>query len=104
MYTFSLAEAKAQLSKLIELVEDGEQVTITKHGKAVVKLVKSAPPRQQRYVDTSVSMAFLLPESGSELAERLMTSHGDALAFSSWTEVAAFCLGHTGAAQVNQPQ
>lgn len=36
MYTFSLAEAKAQLSKLIALVEGGEQVTITKRGKAVV--------------------------------------------------------------------
>jgi prevent-host-death family protein len=46
MYTFSLAEAKAQLSKLIELVEGGEQVTITKRGKAVVKIVKSDPPRQ----------------------------------------------------------
>ncbi|MQA38149.1 type II toxin-antitoxin system VapC family toxin [Rugamonas aquatica] len=40
-----------------------------------------------RYIDTSVLMAFLLPESGSQLAERLMTSPGDALAFSSWTEV-----------------
>ncbi|MBV6320908.1 type II toxin-antitoxin system Phd/YefM family antitoxin [Duganella violaceipulchra] len=47
MYTFSLAEAKAQLSKLIELVEGGEQVTITKRGKAVVKIVKSDPLRQQ---------------------------------------------------------
>jgi predicted nucleic acid-binding protein len=40
-----------------------------------------------RYIDTSVLIAFLLPEPGSELAERLMTSPGDALAFSSWTEV-----------------
>ena len=40
-----------------------------------------------RYVDTSVLMAFLLPESSSHLAERLMTSPGDALAYSSWTEV-----------------
>lgn len=40
-----------------------------------------------RYIDTSVLMAFLLPESGSQLAERLMTSPGDALAFSSWAEV-----------------
>ena len=40
-----------------------------------------------RYVDTSVLIAFLLPESGSQLAERLMTSPGDALAYSSWTEV-----------------
>ncbi|USX14353.1 type II toxin-antitoxin system VapC family toxin [Oxalobacteraceae bacterium OTU3CAMAD1] len=40
-----------------------------------------------RYVDTSVLIAFLVPESGSQLAERLMTSPGDALAYSSWTEV-----------------
>ena len=40
-----------------------------------------------RYVDTSVLIAFLLPESGSQLAERLMTSPGDALACSTWTEV-----------------
>lgn len=39
-----------------------------------------------RYVDTSVLMAFLLPETGSQRAERLMTSPGEALAFSSWTE------------------
>lgn len=40
-----------------------------------------------RYIDTSVLMAFLLPEEGSQLAESLMTSPGEALAFSSWTEV-----------------
>ena len=47
MYTFSLAEAKAQLSKLIELVESGEQVTITKRGKAVAQIIKSEQPRQR---------------------------------------------------------
>ncbi|USX20732.1 type II toxin-antitoxin system prevent-host-death family antitoxin [Oxalobacteraceae bacterium OTU3REALA1] len=47
MYTFSLAEAKAQLSKLIELVESGGQVTITRRGKAVARIVKSEQPRQQ---------------------------------------------------------
>lgn len=40
-----------------------------------------------RYIDTSVLMAFLLPETGSQRAERLMTSPGEVLAFSSWTEV-----------------
>lgn len=47
MQTFTLAEAKAQLSRLIEMVEAGEDVTITKRGRAVVRLVRSAPPRQQ---------------------------------------------------------
>jgi prevent-host-death family protein len=31
--------AKTQLSKLLDLVEDGEQVVITRHGKAVAQLV-----------------------------------------------------------------
>ena len=47
MSTYTLAEAKAQLSRLISLVEAGEEVTITKRGRAVVKLVPSEPPRQQ---------------------------------------------------------
>lgn len=47
MHTFTLAEAKAQLSRLIAMVEAGEDVTITKRGQAVVRLVRSTPPRQQ---------------------------------------------------------
>jgi len=47
MHTFTLAEAKAQLSRLIAMVEAGEDVTITKRGQAVARLVRSSPPRQQ---------------------------------------------------------
>jgi prevent-host-death family protein len=47
MHTFSLAEAKAHLSRLIDLVEAGEDVTITKRGKPVVRLVPNVPSRQQ---------------------------------------------------------
>ncbi|MES2076757.1 MULTISPECIES: type II toxin-antitoxin system Phd/YefM family antitoxin [Rugamonas] len=47
MHTFTLAQAKAQLSRLIDMVEAGEDVTITKRGRAVVRLVPSSPPRQQ---------------------------------------------------------
>ena len=39
MGAFSVAEAKAQLSAIIEMVEAGEIVTITKRGKPVVKLI-----------------------------------------------------------------
>ena len=47
MSTYTLAEAKAQLSRLISMVEAGEEVTLTKRGRAVVKLVPSDPPRPQ---------------------------------------------------------
>ena len=40
-----------------------------------------------RYVDTSVLLAFLIPEPGSDAAETLMTSKGGPLAISSWPEV-----------------
>lgn len=39
MGAFSVAEAKAQLSAIIEMVVAGETVTITKRGKPVVKMV-----------------------------------------------------------------
>jgi predicted nucleic acid-binding protein len=40
-----------------------------------------------RYVDTSVLIAYLMPEACSELAEEFMLSAGQPLAISSWTEV-----------------
>ena len=39
MGAFSVAEAKAQLSAIIEMVEAGETITITKRGKPVVKMI-----------------------------------------------------------------
>lgn len=46
MSTFTLAEAKAQLGRLISMAQAGEEVTITKRGGAVVGLVPSVPPLQ----------------------------------------------------------
>lgn len=48
MHTFSVAEAKAKLSQLIELAESGQPVTITKRGRPVVQLIAdaSAPPQE----------------------------------------------------------
>jgi prevent-host-death family protein len=39
MKTFGAFEAKNRLSELLELVERGEEVMITKHGRPVAKLV-----------------------------------------------------------------
>lgn len=40
MGAFSIAEAKAQLSALVQMVENGEAVTITKRGVPVAKIVR----------------------------------------------------------------
>jgi prevent-host-death family protein len=43
MGTYSLAQAKDQLSRLVDEALSGEIVTITRHGKPVVSLTPSAP-------------------------------------------------------------
>jgi antitoxin (DNA-binding transcriptional repressor) of toxin-antitoxin stability system len=41
MRQFSLTEAKAKLSELLDLVESGEEVVIHRHGKAVARMNKA---------------------------------------------------------------
>ena len=43
MATYSLAEAKDRLSKLVDEALTGEPVTITRHGKPVVHLTPAQP-------------------------------------------------------------
>ena len=47
MATYSIAEAKDQLSKLVRQAEEGEDVAITRHGKVVAHL-RSALERTHR--------------------------------------------------------
>ncbi|MBF0356247.1 MAG: type II toxin-antitoxin system prevent-host-death family antitoxin [Alphaproteobacteria bacterium] len=46
MATVTLVEAKAHLSELLDRVESGEEVTITRHGKPSVKMI--APEKKKR--------------------------------------------------------
>jgi prevent-host-death family protein len=45
--TFGLAEAKNRLSELIERVEQGEEITITRHDEAVARLVPARGPSRE---------------------------------------------------------
>lgn len=47
MQTVTLAEAKSKLSRLIEMVKAGEEVTITVRGRPAVRLVAPESVRQQ---------------------------------------------------------
>lgn len=40
MRQFSLTEAKAKLSELLDLVEKGEEIVILRHGKPVARMTK----------------------------------------------------------------
>ena len=46
MTTVKLADAKAHLSELIDRVQSGETVSITRHGKPVAQLVPAKPKRK----------------------------------------------------------
>ena len=46
MVTVNLAQAKARLSELLDKVEGGEAVVITRHGRPVANLSPIAAPKQ----------------------------------------------------------
>jgi len=46
MDTFSLAHAKAHLSELIDRVEAGDTIAITRRGKTVARLTAAVPARE----------------------------------------------------------
>lgn len=46
MRTISLAHAKAHLSELLNTVESGEEVVITRHGRPVARVLRANPIKQ----------------------------------------------------------
>ncbi|CAN5500483.1 hypothetical protein BH24DEI1_BH24DEI1_19960 [soil metagenome] len=80
MKTLQLHEAKARLSELIDAVQRGEEVIISRYGKPVAKLVGLGAPEQRELgfypirfesdllepTDDEVLRAFYGDDSGSE--------------------------------------
>ncbi len=73
MSAYSIAEAKAHLSALVEQVERGEPVVLTKRGKAVVRMVPLAEPLPKPKADLTQLRAFraTLPRSKLNAAEMI---------------------------------
>ena len=46
MYAMSLAQAKAHLSELLNTVESGEEVVITRHGRPVARVIPASTIKQ----------------------------------------------------------
>lgn len=47
MRAISLAHAKAHLSELLNAVEAGEEVVITRHGRPIARVVPANAPKEQ---------------------------------------------------------
>jgi prevent-host-death family protein len=54
MLTVGAFEAKTHLSSLLERVERGEEITITRHGRAIARLVPAAAADRAR-VDEAIA-------------------------------------------------
>jgi prevent-host-death family protein len=67
--TVNLAEAKARLSELVDKVEAGESVTITRHGKPVAQL--SAVSGQKRPLRSLAAFRKTIPRRRTSSAKLL---------------------------------
>jgi antitoxin (DNA-binding transcriptional repressor) of toxin-antitoxin stability system len=65
--TISVSEARAGLARILERVTEGEEVTITRHGKAVAVVVRPDVLRARRGEaawDAAVAVRDLLSDAG----------------------------------------
>ena len=74
MIRVSLAEAKAQLSELVERAAAGEPVCITRRGKAVAQITAVDAPR--KHIDVAVLRAMtdampVQPETARDFIRRM---------------------------------
>jgi prevent-host-death family protein len=60
MIEISVHEAKTQLSRYLDLVEDGEEILIHRHGKPVARLVRASVPAKSPF--GAMAGEFELPE------------------------------------------
>ena len=61
MRTVSLAEAKAHLSELLNAVESGEEIIITRHGRAVARVSPAAKQKQPLALERLAALRASVP-------------------------------------------
>ncbi|MGD9538234.1 MAG: type II toxin-antitoxin system Phd/YefM family antitoxin [Alphaproteobacteria bacterium] len=61
MVTVNLAQAKARFSELLDKVEAGEEVVITRRGRAVARISPAMPPRKPLPLDKLAEFRAAMP-------------------------------------------
>jgi len=69
MSKVSLADAKAHLSELIDRVEAGDSIEITRRGKPVARLTAVAQPRKRIDLNRLQSLTSTMPPATEDAAE-----------------------------------
>lgn len=74
MESVSLAKAKAHLSELIDRVEAGETVEITRRGRPAARLTPAATPRKPIDVDALAALTARLPPQEEDFVRKMRDS------------------------------
>ena len=73
MDTVSLADAKAHLSELVDRVEAGDSIEITRRGKRVARLSAVAKPRKPVDIALLKSLTAMMPPQAQSAADLVRT-------------------------------
>jgi prevent-host-death family protein len=79
MVTVSLAHAKAHLSELLDKVEAGEEVVVTRHGRAVARILAAVRRKQAVALDELVAFRATMPPLRQPSAELLREARDEGL-------------------------
>lgn len=61
LVTVSLAHTKAHLSELLDQVEAGEEVVVTRHGRAVARILPASQPKAPPALDDLAAFRATMP-------------------------------------------
>jgi prevent-host-death family protein len=77
MVTVSLAQAKAHLSELLDRVEAGEEVVVTRHGRAVAHIRPATCPKLPLRFEDLARFRATLPHLRQPSAELLRAARDE---------------------------
>ena len=77
MKRVNLAEAKAHLSELIDRVEAGDSIEITRRGKPVARLTAITPPRKPIDIKALRALTDSMPYSEQSAADLVRAMRDD---------------------------
>lgn len=79
MVTVNLTQAKAHLSELLDKVEAGEDVIITRHGRAVAQIRAASRPNRPLPLDELAAFRAAMPRLRRPSAELLRQARDEEL-------------------------
>jgi prevent-host-death family protein len=77
MATVNLAQAKARLSKLLDRVEAGEEVVITRHGRPVARVLPAVRPKRPLRLKELAEFRAAMPSLRRPSAELLRAARDE---------------------------